>query len=63
MKLTNEQKELIIEGLKENLEHYKNLEVHKKEHPRGEPCSICEKYKEIIKILNRRLYEIQTITI
>ena len=51
MELTDKQRELIIKGLEENLEHFKNLEAHKKEHPKGEPCSICNKYKKIISIL------------
>ena len=35
MKLTNEQINFIIKGSKENLYHYKNLEIHKKEHKGG----------------------------
>ena len=52
--LSDEQIELIIKGLEENLEHFKNLEVHKKEHPKGEPCFICSEYRKIIKSLKEK---------
>ena len=52
MKLTKEQREFIIKGLEENLNHYKNLEVHKKEHKEGK-CLICEEYKKIINELKK----------
>ncbi|MEK6885059.1 MAG: hypothetical protein AABY22_35835 [Nanoarchaeota archaeon] len=55
MELTNEQRDLIIKGLKENLEHFKNLDAHKKEHPTNEPCSICNEYRKIIKILQKEV--------
>ena len=52
--LSDEQIELIIKGLEENLEHFKNLEVHRREHPKGEPCFICREYREIIKSLKTK---------